>query len=80
MAAADPSTVASEPDLIAALLNQSTGILGTSATGADLVIPAVAGSFLYIASVSVVPELLAESKSGRQLVKEALAMLVGISW
>jgi zinc transporter 7 len=53
--------------------------MGTSATGADLVIPMVAGSFLYIASVSVVPELLAESRSGKQLLKEALAMLFGIS-
>lgn len=34
------------------------------------VLPATAGGFLYIASVSVVPELLAESRSGKQAAKE----------
>jgi len=61
------------------------GLFGTSVGAGELVIPMTAGGrserlsyiqalirggFLYIASVSVIPELLAESKSGRQALKE----------
>lgn len=34
--------------------------------------------FLYIASVSVIPELLAESRSGKQALKEYAAMAFGV--
>lgn len=34
--------------------------------------------FLYIASVSVIPELLEESKSGKQAIKEYAAMAFGV--
>lgn len=57
-------------DLAAVVLGRGKGFFGTSVTGADLVIPATAGGFLYIASVSVIPDLLAESKSLRQTIKE----------
>ncbi|CDZ96573.1 Putative zinc transporter [Phaffia rhodozyma] len=79
MAAAGAEEVVSSPDLVASVLHKASGILQTTVTGADLVIPCVAGSFLYIASVSVVPELLEASSSGRQLLKEAAAMAFGIS-
>lgn len=55
------------------------GFFGTSVGGGELVIPMTAGGessktsligFLYIASVSVIPELLAESRSGKQAIKE----------
>lgn len=54
------------------------GFFGTSVIGGDLVIPMTAGGFLYIASVSVVPELLAESRSGWQALKEYAAMGFGV--
>jgi zinc transporter 7 len=56
----------------------STGFLGTSATAADLVIPAVTGAFIYIATVSSVPDLLAGRTTGSQLVKETIALGVGV--
>lgn len=54
------------------------GLFGTSAGAGEMVIPVTAGGFLYIASVSVVPELLAESRSGRQALKEYAAMAFGV--
>ena len=54
------------------------GIMGTSLGAGDLVIPMTAGGFLYIASVSVIPELLEESRSGTQALKEYGAMAFGV--
>lgn len=51
-------------------LKEGEGLFGTTVAGGDLVIPMTAGGFLYIASVSVIPELLAESRSGTQALKE----------
>lgn len=65
-------------DLAAIVTGKGKGFLGTSVTGADLVIPATAGGFLYIASVSVIPELLAESKSVKQTLKEFGFMIFGV--
>ncbi|KAL1753187.1 ZIP zinc transporter-domain-containing protein [Schizophyllum commune] len=42
------------------------------------VIPFVAGGFLYIGAVAVLPTLLAESKSAAQAVREFLAMALGV--
>lgn len=55
------------------------GIFGTSMTWGDLVIPATAGGFLYIATVGVIPELLeAKSTSKLQPLKELFAMVFGM--
>lgn len=54
------------------------GLFGTSVGKGELVIPMTAGGFLYIASVSVIPELLAESRSGKQALKEYAAMAFGV--
>jgi len=66
------------------------GIFGTTVGAGELVIPMTAGGeqiywaapsiltlgFLYIASVSVIPDLLEESRSARQALKEvSLALL-----
>ena len=59
-------------------LSVGQGFFGTSVGGAELVIPMTAGGFLYIASVSVVPELLAESRSPTQALKEYGAMVFGV--
>ncbi|CAO0799182.1 unnamed protein product [Mucor circinelloides] len=60
--------------------HHSHGLLGTSMTWGDLIIPATAGGFLYIATVGVIPELL-ESKSNSKLqpFKELAAMVVGMA-
>ncbi|KAG6857408.1 hypothetical protein H0H87_004770 [Tephrocybe sp. NHM501043] len=42
------------------------------------VIPFVAGGFLYIGAVAVLPTLLAESKSGKQALREFGAMAFGV--
>ena len=70
------------------VLKEGQGLFGSSVAGGDLVIPMTAGGvsffpmsrrslyigFLYIASVSVIPELLAESRSGTQALKEVSLM------
>jgi zinc transporter 7 len=56
------------------------GLWGTSMTWGDLVIPATAGGFLYIATVGVIPELLeAKTTSKLQPLKELAAMIFGMS-
>ncbi|WVR05616.1 hypothetical protein IAU60_002638 [Kwoniella sp. DSM 27419] len=54
------------------------GLFGTTVGGGELVIPMTAGGFLYIASVSVIPELLAESRTLSQALKEYAAMAFGV--
>ena len=41
------------------------------------ILPFTAGGFIYIATVSVIPELLEDTKFG-QSIKEILALLVGV--
>lgn len=43
----------------------------------NLILPFTAGGFIYIATVSVIPELLEDTKFW-QSVKEVLALLVGV--
>ncbi|THH13972.1 hypothetical protein EW146_g6307 [Bondarzewia mesenterica] len=57
-------------DLAAAVRRSAAGILGTTVQLADLVIPFVAGGFMYIGAVAVLPTLLEESKSGKQALRE----------
>ncbi|WOO85691.1 Zinc transporter SLC39A7 [Vanrija pseudolonga] len=59
-------------------LKVGEGFFGTSVGGGELVIPMTAGGFLYIASVSVIPELLDESRSAKQALKEYAAMAFGV--
>ncbi|KAI0649363.1 ZIP-like iron-zinc transporter [Trametes meyenii] len=66
-------------DLAAAIRQTAVGILGTTVQLADLVIPFVAGGFMYIGAVAVLPTLLAESKSGKQALREFAAMFFGVA-
>ncbi|KAJ3714079.1 ZIP-like iron-zinc transporter [Lentinula raphanica] len=66
-------------DFASGIRQDASGLLGTTLQMADLVIPFVAGGFLYIASVAVLPTLLADSKSGKQAFREFLAMLFGVT-
>ncbi|RPD61197.1 ZIP-like iron-zinc transporter [Lentinus tigrinus ALCF2SS1-6] len=63
----------------AALRQTAAGILGTTVQLADLVIPFVAGGFMYIGAVAVLPTLLEESKSGKQALREFAAMFFGVA-
>jgi len=65
-------------DLTASIRQQASGLLGTTIQLADLVIPFVAGGFLYIGAVAVLPTLLAESKSASQALREFAAMAFGV--
>jgi len=65
-------------DLAAGIRQDAAGLLGTTLQFSDLVIPFVAGGFLYIGAVAVLPTLLAESKSGRQAMREFAAMAFGV--
>merc|ERR1712228_274048 len=53
------------------------GLLGASA-GASWILPFTAGGFIYIATVSIIPELLAGKPNLWQSFKEIIAMLLGI--
>ncbi|GBE88325.1 ZIP zinc transporter-domain-containing protein [Sparassis latifolia] len=71
--------VDAEPsDLGAAIRQAAAGLLGTTVQLADLVIPFVAGGFMYIGAVAVLPTLLEESKSGKQALREFGAMAFGV--
>ncbi|CAL1716259.1 unnamed protein product [Somion occarium] len=72
----DASSEAS--DLTAAIRQAASGILGTTVQSADLVIPFVAGGFMYIGAVAVLPTLLEDSKSGKQALREFGAMAFGV--
>ncbi|KAJ7158532.1 ZIP-like iron-zinc transporter [Mycena filopes] len=65
-------------DLAAGVRQDASGLLGTTVQLSDLVIPFVAGGFLYIGAVAVLPTLLAESKSASQAIREFVAMAVGV--
>ncbi|GAW00191.1 ZIP-like iron-zinc transporter [Lentinula edodes] len=66
-------------DFAGGIRQDANGLLGTTLQIADLVIPFVAGGFLYIASVAVLPTLLADSKSGKQALREFVAMFFGVA-
>jgi len=66
-------------NLSAAVRQSAAGILGTTVQMADLVIPFVAGGFMYIGAVAVLPTLLEESKSGKQAIREFAAMAFGVA-
>ncbi|KZT02596.1 Zinc/iron permease [Laetiporus sulphureus 93-53] len=65
-------------DLAAAIRQAAAGLLGTTVQLADLVIPFVAGGFMYIGAVAVLPTLLEESSSGKQALREFAAMAFGV--
>ncbi|CCM03098.1 uncharacterized protein FIBRA_05218 [Fibroporia radiculosa] len=71
-------TEAEATDLVAAIRQTAAGILGTTVQLADLVIPFVAGGFMYIGAVAVLPTLLEDSKSGKQALREFAAMFFGV--
>ncbi|KAL2008173.1 hypothetical protein VTN00DRAFT_8155 [Thermoascus crustaceus] len=77
-------------DASGTLSTSSPGLLGTSLTWGDMLLPFTAGTFLYVGTVSVIPELLETGKDkGAELKKTitqflAIALgagiMLGISW
>lgn len=49
----------------------------TGDVGASWILPFTAGGFIYVATVTVIPELLVDTKFW-QSVKEIIALLVGV--
>ncbi|EDW63695.1 protein catecholamines up [Drosophila virilis] len=55
------------------------GAGGSDGSSAPWVLPFTAGGFIYIATVSVLPELLEESTKLKQSLKEIVALLTGVA-
>jgi solute carrier family 39 (zinc transporter), member 7 len=63
---------------IGALAGNVLALLGTSETSSPWILPFTAGGFIYIATVSVIPELLEHSTKLGQSLKEIFALLLGV--
>lgn len=63
---------------LGALAGTVIALLGTSGESSPWVLPFTAGGFIYIATVSVLPELLEESTKLGQSLKEISALLTGV--
>lgn len=54
------------------------GLLGTSLTWGDMLLPFTAGTFLYVGTVSVIPELLETGKQTGAEIRKALTQLLAV--
>lgn len=63
---------------LGALAGTVLALLGSSGEASPWVLPFTAGGFIYIATVSVLPELLEESTKLGQSLKEIAALLAGV--
>ena len=63
---------------VGALAGNVLALLGTSEESSPWILPFTAGGFIYIATVSVIPELLENSTKLGQSLKEILALLLGV--
>lgn len=63
---------------VGAITGTIISLLGSSGEAAPWVLPFTAGGFIYIATVSVLPELLEESTKLGQSIKEISALLAGV--
>lgn len=63
---------------LGALAGTVIALLGSSGEASPWVLPFTAGGFIYIATVSVLPELLEESTKLLQSIKEISALLAGV--
>lgn len=64
---------------LGALAGTVLALLGSSGEASPWVLPFTAGGFIYIATVSVLPELLEESTKLGQSIKEISALLAGVA-
>jgi solute carrier family 39 (zinc transporter), member 7 len=63
---------------LGALAGNVLALLGTSENSSPWILPFTAGGFIYIATVSVIPELLEQSTKLGQSLKEIAALLLGV--
>lgn len=63
---------------LGAVVGTVLALLGSSGEASPWVLPFTAGGFIYIATVSVLPELLEESTKLGQSIKEISALLAGV--
>jgi solute carrier family 39 (zinc transporter), member 7 len=63
---------------IGAIAGNVLALLGTSEDSSPWILPFTAGGFIYIATVSVIPELLEQSTKLGQSLKEIFALLLGV--
>lgn len=63
---------------VGALAGNVLALLGTSEESSPWILPFTAGGFIYIATVSVIPELLEGSTKLMQSLKEIFALLLGV--
>lgn len=64
---------------IGALIGTAVGLhYGTLEYATQFILPVTAGGFIYIATVSVIPELLEKTNSHLQSLLEVVAMLTGL--
>lgn len=56
----------------------SSGLLGTSLTWGDMLLPFTAGTFLYVGTVSVIPELLETGKDKRTEIKKTIVQFLAV--
>jgi zinc transporter 7 len=63
---------------LGALAGNVLALLGTSEESSPWILPFTAGGFIYIATVSVIPELLEQNTKLWQSLKEIFALLLGV--
>lgn len=63
---------------LGALAGNVLALLGASETSSPWILPFTAGGFIYIATVSVIPELLESTTKLGQSLKEIFALLLGV--
>lgn len=63
---------------LGAVAGNVLALLGTSENSSPWILPFTAGGFIYIATVSVIPELLEHSTKLGQSLKEIFALLLGV--
>lgn len=63
---------------VGAVAGNVLALLGTSENSSPWILPFTAGGFIYIATVSVIPELLENSTKLVQSLKEIFALLLGV--
>ena len=60
-------------------LGRMSGIMGTSLQWGDMLLPFTAGTFLYVGTVSVIPELLETSEGGMKEVRRTLMQFMAMA-
>ena len=66
-------------DANGAAMGMKEGLWGTSLTWGDMLLPFTAGTFLYVGTVAVIPELLETGKDKAKELKKTLVQFAAIA-